>query len=100
MIKKFGEYINEEFEFDVPSKKLDFNEAFNKHIKGFRVLTTESVAPYGDQNVDPEERFYGDGMRMENGYKILYFGGGCSGEDCNTTFIVSPDNKLIARENW
>ena len=91
-IKKFNQ-LNEEI-------GMNFFDAFNAYIKGQTVKESISINPYGDMNIPLEERYYGQGMSMNNGYKILYHGGGCSGEDCNTTFIVDPDNSLVARNDW
>jgi len=78
----------------------NFYEAFEKYIKGQKVVSPASYAPYGNRNIPDDQRYYGDGMVFENGYMILYHGGGCSGEDCNTTFIVDGKGKLIARNDW
>jgi len=91
-IKRFNQ-INE-------AKEVDFFDAFNTYIKGQSVKDYISIAPYGDRNVSVEERYYGDGIVLENGYKLLQYGGGCSGEDCNTSFIVDDEDVLIARNNW
>jgi hypothetical protein len=81
-------------------KKMNFSDAFNKYIKGKEIKEEISVPPYGDYAVPVEDRFYGTGVLVKGGYKYLSHGGGCSGEDCNTTFIVSPKNKVIAFNNW
>lgn len=93
-IKKFEE-INESSEI-----KMDYFEAFEQFIKGKRVLSYYSVPAYGDYNLEFTERFYGDGIAVEGNYKMIHHGGGCSGDDCNSSFIVSPDDKLIARHDW
>jgi hypothetical protein len=80
--------------------ELAFYEAFEKFIKGQTVKDHYSISAYGDHTKPHEERFYGEGMIFENGYKYLSHGGGCSGEDCNTSFIVDPQDKLIAVSNW
>jgi hypothetical protein len=94
-IKKFNEIkINES------NNLLDFSIVFNKYIKNQKIKEQISIYAYGDYNLPIEERYYGNGVELDNGYKILYYGGGCSGEDCNTTFIVDDKNKLIAKETW
>jgi len=35
-------------------------------------------------------------MKMENDYKITFYGAGCSGEDCNSSYIVDPNDKVIS----
>lgn len=80
--------------------EMQFYEAFEKYIKGQVVKDHYSVAAYGDNTLPHAERFYGEGMVFENGYKYLSHGGGCSGEDCNTSFIVDPSDKLVAFSNW
>jgi hypothetical protein len=79
---------------------IPFHEAFKKFIQGQSVKAPFSVYAYGDQSKPHEERFYGEGIELSNGYKMLHHGGGCSGEDCNTSFIVDNENNLVARENW
>ena len=81
-------------------KKIDFFEAFNLFIKGQVVADYFSVFPYGDKSIPPEERYYGEGIIMENGYKFIQYGGGCSGEDCNTSFIIDNEDKLVASNGW
>lgn len=77
-----------------------FSIAFEKYIMGQKVLSSACYPPYGNYDKPFDQRYYGNGMLFQNGYTILYFGGGCSGEDCNTTFIVDPEGNLIARDNW
>lgn len=92
-IKKYNQ-LNEE-------KKMDFFEAFNQYIKGQVVKDYFSVNAYGDKKIlDVAERYYGEGVEMENGYKLLSYGGGCSGEDCNVSFIVDDEGILVARNDW
>ena len=100
-IKKF-ENNDELLDFNFPKKieKLGFTEAFEKYIKGQIVQDVYWVDPYGDYNKPAEERFYGSGIIMENNYKYISHGGGCSGEDCNVTFIISPENTVICRSDW
>ena len=82
-------------------KHMDYYEAFDQFIRGQIVNDYISVPPFGDKNTpDVANRFYGDGIVLENGYKLLQYGGGCSGEDCNTSFIVDDQDELIARNNW
>ena len=78
----------------------DFDKVFRDHIEGQTVNTAVSFPPYGDWNIPSDERYYGNGLVFSNGYMILYHGGGCSGEDCNTTFIVDDNGKLVARNDW
>lgn len=94
MIKKFTDILNENF------KLMNYYEAFNTYILGQKVQSNYFIHAYGDYDLPSDERYYGDGLVFENGYKILSHGGGCSGEDCNTSFIIGPDNKLVAKNNW
>jgi hypothetical protein len=89
-IKKFAQ-LNE-------NKLISFNEAFDMYIKGQIAIGQYYVSEFGDHKLPPEERFYGNGIVFENGYKYLAYGGGASGEDYNVEYIVSPDDKLIAKE--
>ena len=90
-IKKFNE-LNESASVQMP-----YHEAFDKYIKNQTIKNHYQVYPYGNHDLPFEERYYGYGVELENGYKILYFGGGCSGEDCNYSFIVDDNDKLISR---
>ncbi len=82
-------------------KLMDYNETFEKFIIGQTIKGYVSLPPYGQKiSLDVAERYFGDGVILANGYKILYYGGGCSGEDCNTTFIVDPEDHLVARNDW
>jgi len=94
MIKKFTDMINERFEL------MNFNEAFNVYILGQTAQSGYHIPPYGNHNLPSDERYYGDGIVFGNGYKYISHGGGCSGEDCNTTFIIDSNDKLIAKTNW
>ena len=92
-IKRYGQ-LNEE-------AKLDYFDTFNEFIKGQVVKDYFSVPPYGQSISElPRERYYGDGIECENGYKMITFGGGCSGEDCNTSFIIDDQGVLVARNDW
>jgi hypothetical protein len=92
-IKRF-EQVNE-------GVKMDYFDAFNEFIKGQVVKDYFSVAPYGDKKIlDVANRYFGDGIECENGYKMITFGGGCSGEDCNTSFIIDQEGSLVARNDW
>lgn len=96
-IKKLKDFVVEQNDFN---EKISFNEAFEKFIVGQKVKGFYSVAPFGNKEIPTNERYYGDGMEFENDYKYLSYGGGCSGEDCNTTYIVDNNDKLVAFENW
>lgn len=93
IIKKFSQ-INEGFEL------TRFDEAFNKYIVNQEVVGGYYIDPFGDYNLPPEKRYYGDGIILKNGYKFIQYGGGCSGEDCNTSFIIDNNNNLISKKDW
>ncbi len=90
-IKKFNESAD---------NQIDYFDAFDQFIIGREVTSFYTVTPYGDNDLPSEERYYGDGIIVEGNYKMISHGGGCSGEDCNTSFILSPDDKIIAKRNW
>lgn len=71
-------------------QKIQFHEAFQKHILGQKVK----------REYEHPDRFMGRGLEFENGYKYVSRGGGCSGEDCNDSHIIGPENDLIASESW
>ena len=37
-----------------------------------------------------------NGLEFENGYKMVYYGGGCSGNDVNTSYILDYNNNIVA----
>lgn len=88
-IKKFTDLLNE-------SNVMSFDVALSTYIVGQKVKGPYSVPRYGTK----ERPYYGDGLFFENGYKYISYGGGCSGEDCNTSYIIGPDDVLISQENW
>ncbi len=75
----------------------EFMDAFDKYIKG-QVVKTIVEVPY--KNVTGLTPPHGEGLEFENGYKYISYGGGCSGNDCNTVYIVGPDEKLVASYDW
>ena len=75
---------------------MDFREAFIKYVQNQKIVDWVSYDPYGSE----ARPFYGDGVVLENGYKYISFGGGCSGEDRNTTYIVSDKDEVVATINW
>jgi hypothetical protein len=75
---------------------MTFSEAFSKFIKGQVVVGWHEVYAFGDHNLSQEKRFYGYGTKYANGYKLLFYGGGASGEDYNSSFIVNDKDELIA----
>lgn len=83
-IKKFSE-INE-------NTHTNFNDAMNSFIIG-------QVAKRKYNYYDSVGTDY-IGIEFENGYKYVSHGGGCSGEDCNSTLILDPNDKIISEYNW
>jgi len=81
-------------------KKIPFYEAFDLYIKGQIAKCLIAYAPFGNHDKAPEDRYYGDGIEFENEYKLISYGGGCSGEDCNTSFIIDDEDNLISTNNW
>ena len=80
--------------------KISFYEAFDLYIKGQVVKGWRSYVPFGNRDKPYDERYYGNGVEFENGYKLISYGGGCSGEDCNTSFIIDAKDNLIAVAGW
>ncbi len=72
---------------------LEYPYAFEKYIKNQKV-----VGMYSDKPLNCYS--YVEGIKFENGYVFASRGGGCSGEDCNTTMIISPNNIIIANFDW
>lgn len=71
---------------------ISWYEAFDKYVKGQIVV--------GEIQHNIHYSTYAEGVLLENGYKYVSYGGGCSGEDCNTSYIISPDNVIISQNNW
>lgn len=80
-------------------KPINYNEAIEKFIIGQKVTGFFSKPAYAT-NDPADEKYYGEGFQYENGFKTISFGGGCSGEDCNTSWVVGPDNKIVASISW
>lgn len=80
---------------------ISFEEAFKKYILNRSVISTYYGTPLVN-NGDNFVEYYAliEGIKFDNNYIWASHGGGCSGEDCNTTFIISPENKVIASFNW
>ncbi|MCK9416023.1 hypothetical protein M0Q97_05120 [Candidatus Dojkabacteria bacterium] len=101
-IKKFSEDI--EFAFDDEFEPMNYGEAFDKYINGQKVTGNYSNYPLMWQSREKNWRDYyayiDSGLRFENGYSFVSHGGGCSGEDCNSSFIIDPNNKIIASVDW
>lgn len=86
--KEFNENVEE---------KMSYHEAFELFIKGQKALRQVSIPAFGDHTKPHDQRYYGDGIEFENGYAALAYGGGCSGHDCNTYFIVDlKTDRLVA----
>lgn len=96
-VKKFENYEDDSLMKYKKIPLMNYNEAITKFIIGQKVISEYEVAPFGDYNLPSDERYYGYGLSFENGYKMIHYGGGCSGEDCNNTYIIDPNDKLIAR---
>lgn len=80
---------------------LTFQEAFDKYINNQSVVGRYSDRPlFKKQDIWEPYYAYIEGIRFENGYVWASYGGGCSGEDCNESFIISPDNKFVAGFGW
>ena len=70
---------------------MNFREAFEKFVKGQSILEETS-----------REINYtiAEGIILENNYSYLSYGGGASGEDINTKYIVCPKGEVIAKESF
>ena len=84
IVKKFKEMNEDMGMMDFfPDDNLSYSDAFDKYIKGQKAISEE------------------DGViRFENGYSVHNHGGGCSGEDCNSTWIEDNKGKKIAKSEW
>lgn len=79
---------------DFSNPQGNYQELLEKFIYGQKVVRTVSFTEY------TKYRFMGEGFEFENGYKWLSYGGACSNGDCNTSYIVDPDNNLLAKLDW
>ncbi len=101
-VKRFNEATENLNISDVSdSINLTYPEAFDKYINNKSVVGGYSDRPLIKRQ-DTWEPYYAyiEGIRFENGYVWASHGGGCSGDDCNQTFIISPDNKFVAGFDW
>lgn len=103
-IKKFNENLekdrlymsDEEFTKNwgkTEEKPLSFREAFLKYIQSQEVTAWIDATPEGYYTIV-------QGIQCKNGYKYVQHGGGCSGQDCNQTWILDSNDKIIANESW
>jgi hypothetical protein len=67
---------------------MNFETAFDTYIRGERAMSVKWRDGYSAP--------YGLIVTFENGYKVASYGGGCSGEDCNTSWIVDKSTNIIA----
>jgi hypothetical protein len=75
------EFLNREVE------KISFEKAFPLYILGQTIKGTYNYKNY-------------EGIECANGYKYVSLGGGCSGEDANTTMILDKDDNIICELDW
>ena len=73
--------------------ELTFDEVFDKYIKDQKIISEITVRP---------SKHYTNavGILCENGYKYVTQGGCCHGDDCNTTWILDENNKIIISKDW
>ena len=92
-LKKWEDFNeNNEINENMIVNAIPWESAFESYIKGQTVVA----------NIQHhlQHSMYAEGLAMENGYKYVSYGGGCSGEDCNTSYIISPDDKIVASTEW
>jgi hypothetical protein len=99
-IKRFSEEIEFAFDDEISDENqtIDYSEAFEKYVKNQKI-----ISEYEDQpKYNNGQKYYTQvcGVRLENGYSYASHGGGCSGEDCNNTFIINKNNIVIADYLW
>jgi hypothetical protein len=89
-VKKYEDLLEFDFQ-DLGS--LTFNEAFEKFIEGQKIDAYIDATPKG---------YYTTccGILCNNGYKYVHHGGGCSGEDCNSNWILDLNDNIIAQDSW
>lgn len=94
-----GYYMKDEIGVDIYDYDLfSYDDTFNKFIKGQTVQSMTEMHGMS-YNIPYNKRYEGQGIVFENGYKVYNYGGGCSGEDFNTAYIVDPNNRLIAKQS-
>ena len=70
---------------------MEFNEAFEKFVKGQTVKNVTTI----------RVKFtFMDGLLFENNYSYVSYGGGAGGEDYNEKYIISPKGEIIAEQNF
>jgi hypothetical protein len=79
-----------------------FSDAFEKYVKGQKVVDYYMDTPLIYRNYEWVYHYAEvHGLIFENGYVYAsHGGGGCSGEDCNTTYIINNENKVITQNDW
>ena len=88
-VKKFENNLSDAQKFQFHT----FDEAFNTLIKGKKIVAWVDIQPEGTYS-------YAQGIQVEDGYIYAHHGGGCSGNDCNTTWILTNDGKIISQSDW
>jgi hypothetical protein len=84
-IQKFDNFnkINE-------TATISWYEAYEKFVDG------QVVKDLADYNITESGNIQAMGVEFQNGYKFVSYGGGCSGYDCNTLYIISPNNEIVS----
>ena len=95
-LKSFKNCCLENNKVNEKGMSQEFADVFNKFIKG-QVVKEIAEVPYKSGEFTAA---HGEGLEFENGYKYISYGGGCSGYDCNTCYIVDPEGKTIASYDW
>lgn len=72
----------------------DFVAVFNVHIRGHWARKCYWKS-YNPNPVIGNNDYYGFVTEFEHGWKTCCFGGGCSGNDCNTIWIIDSDDKVV-----
>ncbi len=77
------------------------SEIFKEHILNQKVSSFYWGRPKFIVNGITNEYYtFIQGITFENGYTYASQGGGCSGEDCNSSFIIDKNNIIIEEYTW
>jgi hypothetical protein len=77
-------------------KKLTFTEAFDKYIKGQKISGIWKTP----ESLSKKINIQAEGIKCENGYKYVTYGGVSCFGDTNLIYIISPKNEVVAETSW
>lgn len=77
---------------------ISFEQVYEKYVKNRKIIEQYYGKPVYENG--QFQSLYMQGIILSNKYIYAHYGGGCSGNDCNTIYIISPANIIIAEKKW